>query len=238
MENELQLVQEERMPAEYTTTDDKVLSQAKAHVVEDQTSYDIAIALGSTFSNIIKERKQYFAPRKKAAQEVHKMWVEAEKESVKPLEEAKSIIANKCLSYEREQERLRREEEARQREIAEEKARKEREEYERKQADLREKALKEGVSEEEREQLAMEFEPTVSAEDIHVEPAFNKGGQTRKTWSAEVTDFQALVQYALKNNELDLLLPNEKKLSQLAKAYKKESHISGVKFYTKDTKIL
>lgn len=237
MEN-IQLIQDERMPSEYVDTDSKVLAQAKAQVVEDQMGYDIAVAMGKAFSGIIKERKDYFAPRKAAAQQVHKMWVEAEKDSIQPLEEAKSIIGKKCLKYEREQEEIRRAEEARLRRIAEEKARKEREEYERKQAELKERAAEEEISEEEKEQLSMEFEPTVEPTEIKVENTFHKGGQTRKTWYAEVTDLAALVEHCFRSGEHELLLANTTKLNQLAKAHKKESTIPGVKFYTKETKIL
>lgn len=60
------------------------------------------------------------------------------------------------------------------------------------------------------------------------------GISTRETWHAEVTDFRALVAYAIKNGALNLLEPNMTTLNSLARSTKGNFAPPGVK-HVKDT---
>ena len=83
------------------TLDDgnKYVKQAKAILIRTNNDHALAGAYLDVINKEIKIRKEYFKPRKQKAKEVHQAWVKAEKESIKPFEEAKKIINTKMTAY-------------------------------------------------------------------------------------------------------------------------------------------
>ena len=57
------------------------------------------------------------------------------------------------------------------------------------------------------------------------------GAAIRDNWTAEVLDFPALVRYAVANDAWEMLLPNTQHLNALAKLYKGELKVDGVKVH-------
>lgn len=57
------------------------------------------------------------------------------------------------------------------------------------------------------------------------------GASIRDNWTAEVTDFPALVRYVVANDAWEMLSPNQQHLNGLAKLYKGGLTIDGVKVY-------
>ena len=162
----------ELVPQNFIDTGLDAVDQAKELIIIDQMDYDVASAMGKAYSEQIKKVKEYFKPRKDKAKSVHTDWVTAEKEALKQYEEAKAILKITVGKYEAEQERLRREKEA-----------KLKKELEEKQAKEAKKAEAEG----------QEYEPTITAEDIHVETSFKSSGQTRKVKELIITDLDAFL---------------------------------------------
>ena len=87
------------------------LDEAKALIITDEMGYTLADAMGKICADEIKARKAYFKPLKDQAHTLHKSLVAAEKESLKPYEDAKSVLMASSLAYEQEQERIRKEKE-------------------------------------------------------------------------------------------------------------------------------
>lgn len=158
------------IPKEYLKTN--ATGQAKALIIKTDEDNLCAQSLGTVYKNIIKEAKAYFGPKKKKAKSVHTDWVEAEREAIEPYEKAVSILKSAMLKYEEEQEKIRREKEAKLRAAEEARRAKEIEQAEEK-----------GV-----EPPELDF----TSEDIVV-PAMQRQGQTRTTQELVVTDLDAFI---------------------------------------------
>lgn len=160
----------ELIPAEFLNFGTDAISQAKSIIIKDQSDYEIAEVMGKVFSDEVKKIKEYFKPKKQKAKEVHSDWVNAEKEAIRPHEEAKIILKKAMIGYEAEQERIRREKEAALRKAAEEK-----------------------MTESGEDSLIM-------PEDIVVQPTFQKKGQTRITHEVVITSMSAFLLWLAKSN--------------------------------------
>lgn len=105
-----------QIPAHYVQIDERYHSQVGAVTVESKEDYQVGESFIKAINNEIKERRTYFKPMKDRAKQVHNDWVQAEKDSVKGLEEALATIKAKMQEWLREQERLAKE---RERELSE-----------------------------------------------------------------------------------------------------------------------
>lgn len=105
-----------QIPEHYLQIDERYHSQVGAVTVESREDYQVGESFIKAINNEIKERKAYFKPMKDRAKQVHKDWVQAEKASVKGLEEALATIKAKMQEWLREQERMAKE---RERELSE-----------------------------------------------------------------------------------------------------------------------
>jgi hypothetical protein len=173
---------------------------------------------------------------------------------VKPIVESlnhlKNTIGSAIYDYNLEQERIRRE---KQRKLDEEKRQKEAEakraaEQARRQAEeariAAEQARKQGeenqagAAEQEAEILEatameLEFEEVVPTVVEIPEASKLSGVHVRHNWTAEITDDNAFVKWAVDNKEYELLAGDVKKLRAKAKMIKREQKYPGAKIYDK-----
>lgn len=202
---------------DFTETGLVLVDQAKAlGTIRTEEQYGVAEALGKVISKEIKETKDYFNPMKADAKKAHQNIVNAEKFSLEEYEKAKGILKVAMLKYEAEQEAIRREKEA-----------KLRKEMEAEQAKQKELADAEGLK----------YEPEVTSEDIVVSPTFERKGQTRDNWKAQIISLQEFYKYVSLNKRWDLIEPNIKELNADAKRRKGPSNTPGVEYFNDPIKV-
>lgn len=181
--------------------------QATAMTVKDVTQYAAAGELGKSIKELRAKIVDYFAPLKKAAHEAHKAITAKESSELKPVDEAINILRDTMNAFTREQERIRQEEERKQRLAAEEAARKEREKLEAQAL----KALDKG-KEEKAEELLEQAE-MVYAAPVTVAPTVAKTVQTEAgnitqavEYQISVTDMKAFISELVKRNMMPTML--------------------------------
>ncbi len=215
------------IPAKFTGGE-ATLAEAKVFIIEDEMSYALADAMGKICKDEIKLRENYFKPLKDQAHKLHKSLVAAEKESLKPYEDAKTLLVAATLKYEDEQEKIRlaAEKKLRDEATAAEKIRTDKIDKER-------KAAKEDpeLTFEEPDELE-----TFRPDDIVVTNTFERKGRTTVTWHAEVTNMEDFLRGVVSRGAWHLIQPDGKALEAKAKEMKGESNIPGVKFFTTKTK--
>jgi hypothetical protein len=177
-----------------------------------------------------KKVAEFFDPLKRKASESHKALCDAERKALQPVAEDETAIKRALLAYDQEQERIRRIEEARLREVA-------RQEEERRRLDeaaaLEREAAATGDAELMEEAIALIAAP-VEAPVVHLERSTPKvaGIVTREVWKGEVTDLLKLVKAAAENPQLlNLLIPNNTAVQQMAKALKGALNVPGIRVY-------
>jgi len=191
--------------------------QARAVKVVDSETYSQAGEILVTIKGLRKEIGAAFDPIIKKAHEAHKEAKAQKDKAEAPLIEAENIIKPALAAYDREQERLRREEEERQREIA----RKAEEERRLREA---EQAEKEGRNE---EAQAIIEEP-VYVPPVVLEKTTPKvqGISMQKVWKFRVTN-EALI-------PREYMTPDMVKIGGVARATKGSIQIPGVEIYSED----
>lgn len=194
-----------------------VPEQARAIQVVDAETYTQAGQVLITIKGLRKEIGAAFDPIIKKAHEAHKEAKAQKDKAEAPLIEAENIIKPALAAYDREQERLRREEEERQREIA----RKAEEERRLREA---EQAEKEGRNE---EAQAIIEEP-VYVPPVVLEKTTPKvqGISMQKVWKFRVTN-EALI-------PREYMTPDMVKIGGVARATKGSIQIPGVEIYSED----
>ncbi len=207
---------------------ENILTETEAFVIVDEIDYEVANAKGKIFKEERKKRVDYFKPLKGQADKLHKDLVAAEKESLKPWNEAIKILAAATLKYEDEQEKIREAAQKKLRDaaVAAEKLRQDKIDKER-------EAAKEDpeITFEEPDELE-----TFRPDDIVVHRTFIPKGRTTVTWHAEVVNEGDFYRGIVVNGTWNLIQPNERALEAKAKEMKGESNIPGVKFFTTKTK--
>lgn len=193
-----------------------------------------------------KEVTETFGPLKAAAKAAHQKICDEEARHLDPLKARELTIKTGIATYAREQERLaaeaRRKAEAEAaaetKRLADEAARKAKEEQEARAAMMEDAgdALRAD---------ALRAEPVVVQAPAPVAPRYAPpppppipkaaGLSVKKIYSAEVTDFMALVRYQLENPAMRVLEPNQSVLDQLARLNKDALAIPGVKVVVRDS---
>lgn len=206
-----------------------IVEQAKAVKVIDSASYTTAGLLWKNIGEMIKEVKDTFDPICDAAHKAHKAATEKRAKYLDPLTIAQKSVKQLMSAYDAEQERIRREEEARLAEIA----RKEEEERLLAEAILaEEEAKRSGATAEEAAQEAQAIiEGPVYAPPPIVPKATPKvqGIVYREVWSAQITDIKALcLAVAQGNASPECVMGNMPVLNRMATALKKTLNIPGV----------
>jgi hypothetical protein len=214
-------VQESETP-EFEQSALSVRDEAMLIVITDQPSYDAAAAKFTAVTALEKEIAGHYAPLKQKAHESHKAICDAEKTMLGPVQDAKRILSRAIGAFDEEQERKRREEQRK----LEAEARK-REEEERIAAAVEVEQM--GASEEEVEAVLSTPAPAMK---IQAPPTYQRAAAiaTREVWSAELTDFPALVKAATENPAyLIYLEANTTQLNSTARSQKSAMRVPGVK---------
>jgi hypothetical protein len=221
------------MPAMTPTRDLEVrastlVDQAKALKIADQPSYDLAAERLLAVADLRREIVAHHAPIKRAAHEAWQQVIAAEKRLLDPVVEAEQIYKAAIAAYEAEQRRLeaevRAKAEAEARRLAEEQRERELEQAEAEGADAEEIA-------------GMVAAPLVVAPP-RVESAFQpaKGVSVAVNWKGEVTSLKDLVKaIATDKASVNLVMPNEVAINQLARATRGTLQVPGIRFFSQST---
>lgn len=205
--------------------DSKALSAlefANQIVIATDDQCRIAIDYEKGLSALIKEIDETFDPHIKKAFESHRGLVAEKKKHAEPVEEAKRLIKQKRIVYNDEQERLRREAEARlqaeARRIAEE------------QALAAAIAAEADGQDEEAEAILNEPISTPVVTIQKTTPTAGIGGAIRELWSAEVYSLSSLILAIVSGQaSIGLIEPNMAALNGMARSLKANMQIDGVK---------
>ena len=195
--------------------------RARTLVVMDNESMERAHAMLTDIRALRKEIQDTFRPLAEKAHQAHRAILQKQKEAEAPLVEAENYLRPAIRAYMDEQERIRREQEARLHEEA-----RMAEEERRLEEALR--AEQEG-NHKEAEEILTEKPGFIPA------PIVPRGTPKvdmrlfRRTWKVRVVSLKALVQAAAQNEFLlPYLMANEAALNQVARAQKGMMNIPGV----------
>lgn len=201
--------------------------QARGLTISDPDSYGHACEFLKGIKALRDEIAETFDPHIKRAHEAHKALLKERQDAEAPLAEAERITKNALVAFDREQERLRREEEQRRQEA-----------LRREEEDRRiEEAIAieaEGRATGDVGLLAeaaelLEAPVTVPAVAVPVSTPKVSGISYRETWSARVTDMKALVKYVAANPQfIGLLQANTTAINAQARSLKGALAIPGV----------
>lgn len=212
-----------------------ILDQAGAVVVTDAGTYTAAGELWKQLGDMIKEVKDTFDPICDATNKAHKAATAKRAKYLDPLTTAYKSVKSLMEAWDREQERIRKAEEARLAEIA----RKEEEDRQLAEAIAAEEAAKEsGATPEEAAQVA----EAVMTETVYVPPVvipkavpkLSGGPVFQERWAAEVTDLRALCRAVAEGKaSTECVTGNMVVLNRMATALKSTMSIPGVRAYSR-----
>jgi hypothetical protein len=203
---------------EVTTLALSVPEQARQIQIKSHADYTRASELIMTIKAIRKKITETFKPIKQKMDAAKQEVLDQEKAADKPLREAEDILSPQIITWNREQEKIRQEEEARLREIAR-KAEEERR--------LQEAILAEQSGHKE-EAAAIIEEPTYIP-PVVVPKAVPKvaGMSIRENWKFRVTNEKLIPREYLKVDEV--------KIGQVVRAMKSAANIPGIEIYNEGT---
>jgi hypothetical protein len=192
---------------------------ARSLKVTSESDLEDAADLLKGVKKLRQEAESVFRPLIKRAHETHKEALAALRRVDDPLQEAEGIVKLAVARYYAECER----------EEREERERLQREAMEREQEKRLERAIAlEESGDSERAEMELDrpvLVPVVSTRQTQMPKALS----TSTSWSAEVTDFMALVRHVAENPELGCLLqPVMPALNKIARAQKSTLAIPGV----------
>lgn len=208
------------LPAETITTEaENMLEMAKSYTI---TTADMMEAAGIDLQAVKKKYRDLDAERKKIVKPLDEAKKAVQDLFRKPLEflaSAENTLKGAMLTFQREQDRIAREAQAK----LDEEARKAREAAEKKAREAEAKGKIE-KAEELREQAATIIAPVVAP----TAPKLS-GISTRDNWKAEVTDLVALAKYVGEHPEMaSLIVANQSALNSMARVQKDAMQIPGV----------
>lgn len=194
--------------------------QARAIRIADDASYQAACDFLKGVKALRTEIAETFEPHIKRAHEAHKALLKEKADAEAPLADAERITKAALVTYDQQQEHLRREEQARlQAELR-------RQEEERRLAE----AVELEAAGESAEAEAL-IDAPIQVPTVAVAPSTPKvtGIAYRETWSANVTDLPALVKYVATHPQFaGFLLANMPALNGQARSLKGQMQIPGV----------
>lgn len=162
-----------------------IVESAKTVLITDLPSYELAVQHGRALQFAEKSLGEFFTPVKKEIDSVKKVVLEAEKADIGTIQIAKQELGSKVQTWDKEQARIREEEQR----VLREQARKE--EEERRLAEAIELEAQGDKEEAGRILDAPVLPPPVIVQSV-VQPTV-AGKVSRKTYKAQVTDFKLLV---------------------------------------------
>lgn len=201
--------------------------QARALTILNTESYQAACEFLKGIKALREEIAETFDPHIKRAFDAHRALCKEKNDAQAPLTEAEGIVKRALVTYDTEQERLRRVEQQR---LQDEARRQEEERVLAEAIELEEQAAATGDAGLQAEAAAI-LEAPVRVQAVAVAPMTPKvaGIAFRETWSANVTDFHALVKYVAANPQyLGLLQANSAALNGQARSLKGQLRIPGV----------
>ncbi len=198
-----------------------LVENAKSLTIVDDATYTRAGEILTLVAGLRKEITAFFSPLKSKAAAAHKAICDAEKQKLAPVAEAESAVKRALVSYESEQERKRRELEAKLREEA-------------RKAEQEARALEAAQLKEQGEvELAERVLEAPSVAPTVVLPKSTPrvaGVSFREVWSAEVTDLVALCRAIADGTQpASLVEPNTTALNGLARSLKGAMAVPGVR---------
>lgn len=194
--------------------------RARAICITDDGTYQAACEFLKGIKALRTEIAETFGPHITRAHEAHKALLKEKADAEAPLADAERIAKAALVIYDQEQERIRREEQARQQ------AELRRQETERR---LAEAVALEAVGETETADALIE-EP-IHVPTVAVAPSTPKvsGISYRETWSANVTSLHKLVKFVAENpSHVGLLSANMPALNAQARSLKAQMQLPGV----------
>lgn len=201
--------------------------QARAIQISDADTYGRACEFLKGIKSFREQIADTFDPHIRRAHEAHKALLKEKQDAEAPLAQAERIVKDALVAYDREQERIRREEARR----LEEAARLQEQERRLMEAiELEEAGNKAGDEGMKADASALLDQPII-VPTVAVAPATPKvaGVAFRETWSAKVTDLAALVKYVATHPQFaGLLSANLPALNAQARSLKGQLQIPGV----------
>jgi transcriptional regulator of heat shock response len=203
---------------EVTTLALSVPDQAKQINIKTMDDYVRAGEIMLTIKAIRKKITETFKPIKQKMDAAKQEVLDQERAADAPLKEAESWLSPQIITWNREQERIRQEEEARLREIA----RKEEEERQLQEAILAEQSGQ-------KEEAEAIISAPVQAAPVVVPKAVPKvaGMSIRDNWKFRITNEKLIPREYLKVDEV--------KIGQVVRAMKSAANIPGVEVYNEGT---
>lgn len=202
---------------------------AHSLIVVTKEDYGFAAEKLKETKSMRKQIVEFFADPKQKAHETWKSIVSREKFFTDKLDAIETIVKKKMLAFTNEQERIRREEEARLRKIAEEQA-----EAERKRMIANAKRNETRGNEDraaEWKEKAEEIKPI----DVYIAPVKIKaeGIQTKKVWRGSIEDVGKFLLAASQNPKLQQHITIN--INSLVRQFADNEEIPGIKFFQEET---
>jgi hypothetical protein len=198
-----------------------VRSEIAALAVTDQKSYDLAVEKRTAAKSWLKSAEEWFDGIQKPAYDAYKNILAQRKLVCEPTEAAIKQINGALLSFDQEQERIRRDE---QRRLDEEARKKAEDDRIAQAAEMESKGVDAATVNAVLDAPITVMAPVVAA------PTYERSSQVvyRDNWSAECFDLFKLVQAVAKDkSKIGLLQVNTTALNQMAKALKESMAVPG-----------
>lgn len=200
----------------FTTAIDVLSKDAAAICIRDNAERNAAVTfIRENIKPWVARVQDYFAPTKESAHKTWKGIVAQEKEVLEKLYAIERKVKEAVLDFDKEQERIRREEDARLRREAEAKAEAERQRMLHEAKKLKGEEKTEAVM----EALSVKPEPVAAPAPV-MKTAHESTGTT---WKARVVDISLLPRV--------YMVPDQKTLDSIARETKGQEKIAGVEFY-------
>ncbi len=200
-----------------------IVALAREILVSDPASYVAASELRKEVNAKDKILGEQFEPIKKGIMDAHWLTCDFERKARGPYQEARTIINGKLVTWDDEQERIRKKEEARLREAAQKL------EDDRRLREA-EAAVAAGLPQESA-LAALETPSTMPMPSLPSSVPKVAGQSFRINWEAEVFDFPALLMFAAMHPEMaaSLVVANQVGLNSLARSQKEALNVPGVR---------
>jgi hypothetical protein len=196
---------------------------AECLVITSQDDRQKASAGIGKMKLMVKEVQGLFAESKQAASAAHKAVCAAEKRLLDPIKDAIDIATSKVIAYDNEQDRIRREQEAKIRAAQE-------------AASKRLEAIAKRCKDEEKKEAYVEQARMVADAPVAVANVQQKvDGEVRKTvWKAELVNLQLVIEAAAQGNESAqmMLAFNDAAANRLAAMCKRDGVVPGLRFFS------
>lgn len=204
----------ENLPKKLTENYQSLTQEISNLEVIDTITYARAGQIVVALKDLKKHIQDYFRPMKDKAYKAWKEICDAEKAELSKIEPLEKKLSGQMVAWQMEQERKRREEQAR----IEEEMRKREEE-------LRLKAAEELEKQGKTEEAESLLEAPISIPQVKVEAEIPKveGMTTREEWTFEIIDESQIPR--------EFLIPDEKKIRAYVKAMKERAVIPGIKVF-------